>query len=155
MAIRQPASFEIAERIVRVAGQHQPLLNELFGLLYAYKLATRATIHRDDLVVFIKEWWLAKALAATSSTELYVLDSAVHAAMDIFNVPVPQVLYVVTYEAGRVATEKYPRLLHDALHHTTMNELQLGLRDVYEAKQDRKIISESGYQISTTFYRAN
>ena len=155
MAIRQPASFEIAERIVRVAGQHQPLLNELFSLLYAYKLATRATIHRDDLVVFIKEWWLAKALGATSSTQLYALDSAIHAALDIFNVPVPQVLYVVTYEAGRVATEKHPRHLHDALHYTTMGELQLGLKDVYEAKQDRKIISETGYQISTCFYKAN
>ena len=155
MAIRQPASFEIAERIVRVAGQHQPLLNELFGLLYAYKLATRATIHRDDLNVFLKEWWLSKAIAATSSTQLHAVDAAICAVWDIFNLPYQNVLYIVTYERGRVATEKRSHNLHDAMHYCTLNYLQIGLRDVYADKQDRMIVSEVGYRITTNFYRAN
>lgn len=152
MTQRKPAAFEVMDHVIKMANQHQFYFSDLMGVIYAYKLASRATIHRDDLIAIIKEWWLSKALQVTTLEQLDYLDNTVKAVGDLLSLPPLASYRIVKYERGRVANDSASYRMSDALHYTNFPTIQHGLRDVYESKEDRMIHSAGGINVYTKFY---
>lgn len=155
MALRRDPRFDVMEQVISIMSQNRHYLNDLMSATYAYKLATRGTIHRDDMLAFLKAWWLSKALSVTTSSELALLDSAVEGAADLLTLFPVYCLRIVKHEGGFVVSDKKVTKLHTAMHSTNLTDLMLELRDVYDSKQDRKLFSSKGVTIYSTFYSPN